>query len=276
MTGQLLPFPPGSYRALWLSDTHLGSHACKADYLADLLRRVHADQLYLVGDIFDLWCVGRRWRWGEAQACAVRAIAAAARRGTRVTYLPGNHDRLVADFAGPVLAGLRIQPEAVHETAEGRRLLVFHGDHLEAAVKRRPRLEAVGDGAYGAVQVLDRYLLAARRRAGRPYWSLAAYLKQRVGPAVSYVRRFEEAGLREAARRGADGVVCGHVHHPALRQDRERWYANTGDWVESCSALVEHRDGRLELLRWALGEAASARPPRPGGPGEVAGVAVSR
>jgi UDP-2,3-diacylglucosamine pyrophosphatase LpxH len=236
---------------VWVSDTHLGSPACKASYLAEFLRQIAAQYLYLVGDIFDFWCLGSRWRWGEDQAQVARGILAKARSGARVTYLPGNHDRSAADFAGQALAGVRIQPEVVHRTADGRRLLVFHGDRLEPSVKRRPRLEAVGDGAYGALQVVDRYLHGAQRRTGRSHWSLAAFLKERVPAAASYVRRFEAAGRREAELRGVDGVVCGHVHRPALRRDGDVWYANTGDWVESCSAVAEHWDGRLELLRWA-------------------------
>ncbi|MBE0616421.1 MAG: UDP-2,3-diacylglucosamine diphosphatase [Proteobacteria bacterium] len=174
-----------------------------------------------------------------------------AERADRAVYLPGNHDRGAGAFIGRAFAGIEVQPHATHETADGRRLHVCHGDRLEAAVRKRPRLEAVGDRMYGALVLTDRYLHRARSVLGRSYWSLAAYLKKKVPAAVSYIRRFEEVGRREAARHGADGIVCGHIHQPALQQGGQGWYANAGDWVDHCSALVEHHDGRLELLHWA-------------------------
>ncbi|CAG4908175.1 unnamed protein product [Acidocella sp. C78] len=241
------------YRSVFISDTHLGTRGCRADFLADFLRRTSAEHIYLVGDIIDGWRLRRGWYWDKHHDDVITLLLRSARAGTKITYVPGNHDEAVRRYLHLSLeiAGIRFADEAEHVTAAGERLLIIHGDQFDSVVRYARLLAVLGDWAYGAALVLNRWFNAARARLGYPYWSLSAYLKRQVKEAVKAIDRFEVALAAEAAARGFDGVVCGHIHHPEMRDVNGIRYINDGDWVESCTALVEHHDGQLELLDWA-------------------------
>ena len=251
------PMPPTTslpnsrrVRTCFLSDIHLGFPGCRADYLLDFLTELECETLYLVGDIVDFWSLKRRIYWPKAHHDVVRALLERARRGTRVVYVPGNHDQPFREFAGWVLGQVEILAEAVHETADGRRFLVLHGDGFDSVIRASPLLETLGNHTYALILRLNRYVDGVRRRLGYPYWSVAAFLKHKVGNAVRYTANFERAMAFEARRRGMDGLICGHIHRAAIADIDGITYCNDGDWVESCTALVEDFDGRLSLLRW--------------------------
>ncbi len=240
------------YRAIWISDVHLGTRACKAELLLDFLKRTESDRLYLVGDIIDGWALRRTFfGWTQAHNDVLQKLLRKARKGTEVIYVPGNHDELAREFVGMRFGGILVASEAVHETAAGQRLLVTHGDQYDAVIQCARWIALLGSWAYDVSVVLNHWLNLARRRLGYPYWSLAGYLKSRVKNALEFIAGFREVVCREAQRKGLDGVVCGHIHHPERRMVDGVLYLNDGDWVESCTALVEHADGRLELLRWS-------------------------
>jgi len=239
------------YRTLFLSDVHLGTRGCRADFLADFLRNVSCERLYLVGDVVDGWRLKKSWFWDAHHDEVIRLVLLMARHGTEVVYIPGNHDEMFRDWLGLEVAGVRLAGEAVHVTADGRRLLVMHGDAFDSVVRYAKFLALLGDGAYDAALEVNRVFNLARRRLGYPYWSLSQWLKRQVKGAVKAIDRFEGAVALEARRRGFDGVVCGHIHHAEMRVIDGTLYMNDGDWVESCTALAEHADGRFELVDWA-------------------------
>ncbi len=249
----MTPKPPQStlrLRSVFISDVHLGFKGCRAEFLLDFLRRVECEQIYLVGDIIDLWSLQRTFYWPQAHNDVIRTILGKAKHGTRVVYVPGNHDRAFRDNDGLTLGNVEIRLEATHETADGRRFLVLHGDEFDSIVRASPLLESVGSHAYAAALRLNRYVNAVRQRLGYPYWSLAAFLKHKVKNAVKYIANFERALAVEARRRGVDGVICGHIHRAEITEIDGILYCNDGDWVESCTTLVEDFAGRLSLLRW--------------------------
>jgi UDP-2,3-diacylglucosamine pyrophosphatase LpxH len=241
----------GRHRTIFISDTHLGTRGCKAAALADFLAHNACDTLFLVGDIVDGWQLKRRWYWTDEQSQVVAEILRKVDAGARVIFVPGNHDEFARDYAGRLFAGVEITNEAIHETADGRRLWVLHGDRFDGVIAYAKWLAHVGDWAYGTALRLNDILSRLRRRLGLPYWSLSAFLKHKVKNAVEYISRFEEIVAREAEMRGVDGVVCGHIHHAEIRRIGGVLYLNDGDWVESCSALVEDARGNMEILRWA-------------------------
>jgi UDP-2,3-diacylglucosamine pyrophosphatase LpxH len=253
-----------SYRSVFISDTHLGTRGCRSDFLADFLRRLKCQRLFLVGDIIDGWRLRKSWYWDENHDEVLRLILGLARSGTEVIYIPGNHDEMFRAWLpmGLEVAGIKLLNEASHTTADGRRLLVIHGDEFDSVVRYAKFLALLGDGAYTVALVVNRWFNALRRKLGYPYWSLSSWLKRQVKEAVKAIDRFEVALAGEARRRGFDGVVCGHIHHPEMRQVNGVLYINDGDWVESCTALVEHQDGRLELLDWAAANNLSFFDPR--------------
>ena len=249
----MTPKPPQStlrLRSVFISDVHLGFKGCRAEFLLDFLRRVECEQIYLVGDIIDLWSLQRTFYWPQAHNDVIRTILGKAKHGTRVVYVPGNHDRAFRDHDGLTLGNVEIRLEAIHETADGRQFLVLHGDEFDSIVRASPLLESVGNHAYAAALRLNRYVNAVRQRLGYPYWSLAAFLKHKVKNAVKYIANFERALAVEARRRGVDGVICGHIHRAEITEIDGILYCNDGDWVESCTTLVEDFAGRLSLLRW--------------------------
>ena len=239
------------HRAIFISDVHLGTKGCKAHMLADFLARNDCQTLYLVGDIVDGWRLKRRWHWPDAHSRVLHEILHKIDRGRRVIYVPGNHDEVLRDYCGREIAGVEIHRETVHETANGKRLLVLHGDQFDAVIAVAKWLAHLGDWAYSAAVELNELSLVIRRRLGLPYWSLAGYLKERVKNALEYICRFEETVADHVRARGLDGVVCGHIHHAQMRTINGILYLNDGDWVESCTALVEDARGNLEILRWA-------------------------
>ena len=244
------------HRTIFISDTHLGTRGCKAEALADFLAHNDCQTLFLVGDIVDGWQLKRRWFWTEAQSQVVAEILRKVDAGTRVIFVPGNHDEFARAYAGrhffgDKFAGVEIIQEAIHETADGKRLWVLHGDRFDGVIHFAKWLAHVGDWAYGKALQLNDLLFKVRKAMGLPYWSLSAFLKHKVKNAVEYISRFEEIVAQEAAARGVDGVVCGHIHHAEIRRIGGVLYLNDGDWVESCSALVEDAHGNMEILRWA-------------------------
>ena len=247
------------FRSIFISDLHMGTPGFQAQALLDFLRAHPSDNLYLVGDIVDGWQLRRKWFWPQAHNDVVQKLLRRARKGCRVIYVPGNHDEFARGFIGHRFGGIEVVEEAVHVTADGRRLWVIHGDYFDAVVQCAKWLAYVGDNLYEFTLRLNRHLNRVRARFGLPYWSLSSYLKHKVKSALNYVTDFEVAVAREARRRGHDGVVCGHIHRAEIRDIDGVLYCNDGDWVESRTALVEHDDGRLELLHWT--GSAVAKPP---------------
>jgi UDP-2,3-diacylglucosamine pyrophosphatase LpxH len=237
-------------RTVFISDVHLGSKGCRADLVLEFLKSVEVDYLFLVGDIFDLWAMRKGFFWPQEHNNVVRTILGKAKGGTRVIYIPGNHDGELREFCGSVFGNLEIRREFVHATADGRRLLVMHGDEFDTVVKCSPWLAKLGSNVYDFLLGLNRHVNAMRRLFGMPYWSLASYLKHKARTAVQYIASFEQAVAHAARKRSVDGVVCGHIHRAEIRDIDGVLYCNDGDWVESCTALVEDMNGRLALWSW--------------------------
>lgn len=242
---------PRRFRAIWISDVHLGFKGCRADYLLDFLKSTESEYLYLVGDIIDIWNMKKGLYWPQEHNNVIRTILGKAKHGTRVVYIPGNHDEMLRDYDGMVFGNVTIARQAVHTTADGRRLLMLHGDEFDGAVKCSRLLAMLGCQVYDWLLYVNRMVNHLRRRLGFPYWSLASYLKHKVKNAVNYISRFEEAVAHEAVHQEVDGLVCGHIHRAEMRELNGVLYCNDGDWVESCTALVERHDGTLELLHWS-------------------------
>ena len=243
--------PRRRYRTIWISDIHLGTRGCNARLLIDFLDHVDSDTLYLVGDIIDGWRLKKRFYWPELHNAIVRRFMKRAKRGTRVIYIPGNHDEMFRQFSGMNFGGVEIRKKAIHTTADGRRLLVLHGDEFDAVMLAHRWLAFAGDAAYTMLMRLNVAVNAVRRRLKMPYWSLSKHAKHKVKNAVEFISRFEETVAHEAQRLKVDGVVCGHIHTAEQRQFGDIVYYNDGDWVEGCTALVEHHDGHMEILHWA-------------------------
>jgi len=250
------------YRSIWISDVHLGSRGCQAGKLLDFLKRNESDNLYLVGDIIDGWRLRKTGYWPQEQNDVVQKIRRKARKGTRVVFVPGNHDEFARDYLGHQFGGVTVAGRVMHETADGRRLLVLHGDEFDVIVRYARWLAVLGDSAYMLLLIINKWYNTLRERLGRPYWSLSAYLKFKVKNAVKYIAEFETAIARAARAEGADGVVCGHIHHEEMRDIDGILYCNDGDWVESWTALVEHADGGLELIDWSAAGVTSTQQSR--------------
>jgi UDP-2,3-diacylglucosamine pyrophosphatase LpxH len=243
--------PTLDLRTVWISDIHLGTPGCQAHALLDFLRASHCETLYLVGDIIDGWQLRRSWYWPQAHNDVVQKILRKARRGTKVIFVPGNHDEFARKYVAHNFGGVDVMDEAIHVTADGRRLWITHGDLFDGVIQCARWLAIVGDMAYEFTLKVNRWFNRARAKLGLPYWSLSKYLKHKVKRAVSFISDFELAVSREARKRGVDGVVCGHIHHAEMREIDGILYCNDGDWVESLTALVEHHDGRLEIIDWS-------------------------
>jgi UDP-2,3-diacylglucosamine pyrophosphatase LpxH len=241
-------------RSVWISDVHLGTAGCQAGPLLDFLRTLECQTLYLVGDIIDGWQLRRSWYWPQAHNDVVQKILRMARKGTKVIFVPGNHDEFARRYVAHNFGGVDVMEDCIHVCADGRRLWVTHGDLFDGVIQCAKWLAYVGDAAYEFTLKVNRWFNSLRARLGLPYWSLSKYAKLKVKRAVSYVSDFEVAVAREAAKRGVQGVVCGHIHHAEIREIGGVLYCNDGDWVESLTALVEHADGRLEIVdrsEWA-------------------------
>ena len=251
-----LPDPAGEsdarrWRAIFLSDIHLGTRGCKADFLLDFLRHNESEKLYLVGDIVDGWRLKQSWFWQQSHNDVVQKMLRKARKGTDVVYIPGNHDEMLRDYLDLHFGGIFVAGDAVYETADGRKLLVIHGDAFDGVVRYARWLAFLGDHAYNLALWSNDWFNRARRALGFPYWSLSAWLKHKVKNAVKYIDDFEMALASEARRRGLDGVICGHIHKAEIRTIDGMLYMNDGDWVESCTALVEDWDGSFQIVHWA-------------------------
>ena len=239
------------HRALFISDLHLGTKACQAGAFLDFLRCHDSPQIYLIGDIIDFWRIKRGIYWPQSHNDVLQKILRKVRKGTELVLIPGNHDEAFREYCGLQFGGIAVERNIVHVGADGRRYLVIHGDEFDVVVRYAKWLAHVGDKAYELLLHTNTALNLVRRRLGFSYWSLSAYMKQRAKRAVEFVGRFELALVEEARRRGVDGVICGHIHTAELKDMQGMTYVNDGDWVESCTALVEHDDGRLEILHWA-------------------------
>ncbi|QLC21084.1 UDP-2,3-diacylglucosamine diphosphatase [Parasphingopyxis sp. CP4] len=239
------------YRTIWVSDIHLGTKGCNSELLIDFLDNTDSDTMYLVGDIIDGWRMKKKFYWPSEHNDVIWRVLKRARRGTRIVYIPGNHDEMFRQFTGLNFGKVEIRRKAIHQTADGRRLLVLHGDEFDAIMLSHRWLAHVGDAAYTVMMALNHWVNGIRRRFGRPYWSLSKHAKHKVKNAVEFISKFEEIVSEEAGKRGVDGVVCGHIHTAEMRDIDGIEYYNDGDWVEGCTALVEHFDGRMEILHWA-------------------------
>jgi UDP-2,3-diacylglucosamine pyrophosphatase LpxH len=254
---------PTHYRAVFISDLHLGTAGCKSAFLLDFLRSHESESLYLIGDVLDAWQLRNRWYWPQQHNDVVQKVLRKARKGTRVVYIPGNHDESVRQFCGLSFGGIEIAEEAVHVTADGRRLWLVHGDLFDGVMRHARWLALAGDQAYTFALWINHHLNGFRHRMGLGYWSLSQYLKHKVKNAVSFISEFETTVAGEARRRGYDGVVCGHIHKAEIREIDGILYCNDGDWVESLTALVETMDGELRVVHWAPNAfRASSEPPR--------------
>ena len=240
-----------SYRTIWLSDLHLGSRNTNSDYLLDFLEHHDAEYLYLVGDIFDLWLLNSGWYWPAVNERIVELVFAKCGNGTKVFYIPGNHDGALRRHVHTEIRGVQLVPEAIHRTADGRRFLVLHGDEFDPVSTYSTWLARLGSDAYELLLRLNRYVSVCRRWLGWGYWSLSAFLKHQVKEVVNFLGSFKKEIVGEARRRQVDGLICGHVHHASFEEIGGVIYTNTGDWVESCTALVENFDGTLQIIRWA-------------------------
>jgi UDP-2,3-diacylglucosamine pyrophosphatase LpxH len=237
-------------RTAWISDVHLGTRACKAEYLLDFLEHLECERLYLVGDMIDFWHLKSGWYWPASHNRVLQKFMEMAARGVDVVYVPGNHDDLFRDYAGAMFAGVRVETQSIHRTADNRQFLVIHGDEFDSVVKYSKWLAMLGSSAYDFLLYANRWVNFFRRKLGFPYWSLAAYLKHKVKNAVNFISNFEHALAHEARRRQVDGVVCGHIHKAEITTVNGVLYCNDGDWVESCTAMVERRDGSLAIVHW--------------------------
>jgi UDP-2,3-diacylglucosamine pyrophosphatase LpxH len=238
------------FRTLFISDVHLGARGCQAELLLDFLRYHDADTIYLVGDIVDGWRLRSTWYWPQAHNDVVQKLLRKARKGARMIYVPGNHDEFLRGYYGTHFGGIEVVEHAIHEGADGRRYLVIHGDHFDLVVTQARWLAHLGDHAYSLAIFANRIFNALRRRLGFGYWSLSQWAKRKVKEAVNYIGEFEKTLVLEARRKGTEGVICGHIHHPAVHDDFGVRYINCGDWVESCTAIGEHPDGRFEIIAW--------------------------
>jgi UDP-2,3-diacylglucosamine pyrophosphatase LpxH len=241
---------PLRLRTVFISDIHLGFKGCSADLLLDFLHHVEMDHLFLVGDIIDVWSMKRSMYWPQAHNNVLRTILGKAKRGTKVIFVPGNHDEVFREFDGAVFGNLEIHREYIHRGADGRRMLVLHGDEFDSVVKCSPWLAKLGSNIYDVLLAANPYINWVRRLFDLPHWSLSAYLKNKAKTAVQYIGSFEDAVALAARKRGVDTVVCGHIHRAEMREIEGVLYCNDGDWVESCTSLVEDMNGQLRLIDW--------------------------
>ncbi|WP_440055949.1 UDP-2,3-diacylglucosamine diphosphatase [Pseudoalteromonas sp. T1lg65] len=239
------------YPSIWISDVHLGYKDCKAEYLLDFLNSTQCDVLYLVGDIVDLWSMKRQFYWNPSHYQVLECIQKKAENGTRVIYIPGNHDETFRNYVGKTLFNVEVHKSYIHTTSLGKQFLLIHGDDFDSATRYNKLISVIGDVAYDFLLFLNRWTNRFRKLYGGHYWSLASYIKNRVHKAREAILAFENAAIHEAKRRGVDGIICGHIHQPEIKVQDSIVYCNDGDWIENCTALVENQEGRIELLHWS-------------------------
>lgn len=239
------------YPAVWISDVHLGYKDCQAQYLLDFLNAIECDVLYLVGDIVDLWSMKRQFFWHPSHYDVLALIQQKAKDGTRVIYIPGNHDETFRHYANDSLFGIEVHKQYIHTTTANKRFLLLHGDDFDSATRYNKLISIAGDAGYDLLLFLNRWTNRIRRLFGGNYWSLASWIKARVHKAREAIDAFEKAAIHEAKKQAVDGIICGHIHHPAVKVVDGILYCNDGDWIENCTALVENSSGRIELLHWS-------------------------
>ncbi len=239
-------------RSIFLSDIHLGTKACQAHHLLDFLKAYTSEHVFLLGDIVDLWSMSRgAVHWSEAQNTFVQKMLRRARHGEKVIFIPGNHDEALREYVGAIFGNILVEHEHIHTAADGKRYLLLHGDEFDQVTRHHRWIAVLGDKAYDLLVSLNHYLSWLRRTLKRPgYWSLAGYAKRKVKTAVSFIFNFEDAVIHHAREKGVDGAICGHIHWPMMKLIDGMQYLNCGDWVDSCTAIVEHLDGRMELIVW--------------------------
>ena len=242
--------PPRHYRSIFISDIHLGTKRAQTAKLLDFLKATESDQLYIVGDFIDSWSLRKAWHWDQLHNDVIQKLLRKARKGTKLVYIPGNHDENFRHFVNLRFGRVAVLRETVHVAANGKRYLVLHGDKFDGVVRFAPWLAKLGDTAYEFSMNLNAGVNRVRRLFRLPYWSLSAFLKYRVKKAVEFISHFEDAVVREARMRNCQGVICGHIHTPDDRDIDGIHYLNDGDWVESCTALVEHANGSFEIIDW--------------------------
>jgi UDP-2,3-diacylglucosamine pyrophosphatase LpxH len=245
---------PRRVRTIFLSDIHLGTRGCQADKLLDFLRDYEAQTIYLVGDVVDGWQLRIGWYWPQTHNDVVQKLLRQARKGVHLFYIPGNHDEFLRDFYGTHFGGIEVIEDAIHIGVDGKRYLVIHGDLFDLVIRHARWLALLGNKAYDTAIWLNTQFNAVRRLFGLTYWSLSQWAKLKVKNAVNFIGEYEKTLAAEARRRGVDGVICGHIHHAVIRNDVDLAYINCGDWVESCTAVVEHFDGRFEIVEWTASE----------------------
>jgi UDP-2,3-diacylglucosamine pyrophosphatase LpxH len=237
-------------RTLFISDVHLGTRGCQADSLLDFLKVYEAEEIYLGGDMVDGWRLRQSWHWPQSHNGVVQKLLRKVRKGTRVVYIPGNHDEFLRDYADSNFGGVEVVEEAFHTCADGRKMFILHGDKFDTVVRNVRWLALLGDHAYDFAIWLNGHIARVRRHLGLPYWSFSQWSKDKVKRAVSFVTAFEEAVVRDARHHKVDIVLCGHIHKATIKQFDDVTYVNSGDWVESCTAILEHHDGALEICNW--------------------------
>jgi UDP-2,3-diacylglucosamine pyrophosphatase LpxH len=238
------------FRTLFISDVHLGSKAAQAEFLLSFLKHHDAQKIYLVGDIVDGWRLRRSWHWPQEHNDVIQKILRKSRKGSRVIYIAGNHDEFLREFQGVHFGGIEVMDRDIHETADGRKFLIIHGDQFDVVVHNYRKIAYLGDWAYDAAISINVVMNKIRNLLGLPYWSFSSWAKVRVKEAVNFIGAFQKVVAEEAKRTGADGVICGHIHHATIEEMNGITYINTGDWVESCTAVGENEDGTFELLSW--------------------------
>ncbi len=239
------------YPAVWISDVHLGYKDCQAQYLLDFLNAIECDVLYLVGDIVDLWSMKRQFFWHPSHYDVLALIQQKAKDGTRVIYIPGNHDETFRHYANDSLFGIEVHKQYIHTTKANKRFLLLHGDDFDSATRYNKLISIAGDAGYDFLLFLNRWTNRIRRLFGGNYWSLASWIKARVHKAREAIDAFEKAAIHEAKKQAVDGIICGHIHHPAVKVVDGILYCNDGDWIQNCTALVDNSSGRIELLHWS-------------------------
>ena len=249
-------------RSVFISDVHLGTPGCQAKALLAFLKAHPSDRLYLIGDIIDGWQLRRKWYWPQSHNDVIQKILRRARKGCKVIFVPGNHDEFARHFLGHQFGGVVVVEDAIHTTADGRKFWIIHGDHFDGVIQYAKWLAYLGDNLYELTLRMNTHLNSWRARLGLPYWSLSQYLKHRVKSALNYVLQFEGAVAAEARKRGLDGVICGHIHRAEMRNIDGTLYCNDGDWVESLTGIVEHMDGRLEIVHWGRAGSSVSTPSR--------------
>ena len=238
------------HRTIWLSDIHLGNKDCKTDYLLDFLTKNKADTLILVGDIIDLWSLKNKHYWPESHNQIIKLLLEQASAGTRIIYIPGNHDSSVRKFVQYNFGHVELHDTYIHTTASGKRILAIHGDQFDSVVCHNRFHAVVGDVGYDFLLFINRWWHLFQKLRNKPYWSLATYLKSKVDKANQAIERFTHAAINHARQQDVDAIVCGHIHHPSIVQDKEILYLNDGDWIENCTCIAEAFDGELSLISW--------------------------